>query len=154
MLCAMATLLVVHHTPSPTLREMLEAVLAGATDDAIEGVDVVTRAALTAGPVDVLQADGYILGTPANIGYMSGALKAFFDVVYYPCMGETAGRPYAAYVHGSSDTTGAIRAIDSIAGGIGWRQAHAPVLVAGTPGKADLEACWELGGAMAAGLMG
>ncbi len=76
---AMPTLLIVHHTPSPSMETMLEAVLVGATDDAIEGVDVVTRPALAASVVDVLTADAYLLGTPANIGYMSGALKHFFD---------------------------------------------------------------------------
>ena len=75
----MPTLLIVHHTPSPTLQAMFEAVVAGATDDQIEGVTVVRRAALAATAVDILAADGYILGTSANIGYMSGALKHFFD---------------------------------------------------------------------------
>jgi len=78
-MAAMPTLLIVHHTPSPAMQAMLEAVLAGARDEAIEGVDVVVRPALTSTAVDVLAADGYLLGTPANIGYMSGALKHFFD---------------------------------------------------------------------------
>src|SRR6266566_9898742 len=101
----MPTLLIVHHTASPSLHSMFEAVLSGATDDAIEGVEVVVRAALAATAVDVLGADGYLLGTPANLGYMSGALKHFFDQIYYPCLDETVGRPYAFYVHGNSDTT-------------------------------------------------
>ncbi len=78
----MKRLLIVHHTTSPGLQELLEAVVAGASNEAIEEVEVVTRAALTASPVDVLTADGYVLGTPANIGYMSGALKQFFDTIY------------------------------------------------------------------------
>ena len=49
---------------------MFEAVASGARTDEIEGVDVVVRPALTAGAADVLAADGYLLGTPANIGYM------------------------------------------------------------------------------------
>ena len=40
-------LLVVHHTPSPHCQEMFEAVVAGATDPDIEGVEVVRRPALT-----------------------------------------------------------------------------------------------------------
>ena len=71
----MARLLIVHHTSSPSMQAMLEAVLAGAGTDGIEGVDVLVRPALAATAVDVLGADGYLLGTPANIGYMSGALK-------------------------------------------------------------------------------
>ncbi len=69
------TLLVVHHTPSPFMQAMFEAVLAGATDPEIEGVKVVRRPALTVSPTDMLEADGYLLGTPANLGYISGALK-------------------------------------------------------------------------------
>ncbi len=71
-------LLVVHHTPSPHTQEMFEAVLAGATDPEIQGVAVVRRPALTVSPTDMLEADGYLLGTPANLGYMSGALKHLF----------------------------------------------------------------------------
>ncbi|MGZ4717807.1 MAG: flavodoxin family protein, partial [Acidimicrobiales bacterium] len=80
----MSTLLIVHHTPSPSTHALLDAVRAGATDPQIVGVEVVVRAALEATASDVLAADGYLLGTPANLGYMSGALKHFFDQIYYP----------------------------------------------------------------------
>jgi len=143
-------LLIVHHTPSPTLQELFEAVRRGATTDEIEGVEVVTRAALRAGPVDVLEAHGIVLGTPANIGYMSGALKHFFDTIYYPCLEETRRLPYGLYVHGNNDATGAVRAVESIATGLGWERVREPVVVLGTPGKDDLEACWELGATVAA----
>jgi hypothetical protein len=147
-----ATLLVVHHTSSPALHGMLDAVLDGTSDPAIEGVRVVVRPALTASPVDVLEADGYLLGTPANLGYMSGALKHFFDQIYYPCLDATAGRPYGMYVHGNDDTTGAIRAVEKIVTGLRWREAQRCVSVVGRPDGTDLERCRELGAALAAGL--
>jgi len=150
----MPTLLIVHHTPSPALQAMFEAAADGAGTDEIEGVDVQVRPALTAAEADVLAADGYLLGTPANIGYMSGALKHFFDSIYYPCLEATRRRPYGLYVHGASDTGGAIRAVESIATGLGWQQVRPPVTVIGTPAKADLEACWELGALLAATLAG
>jgi len=143
-------LLLVHHTTSPALQELFEAVRRGATTDEIEGVEVVTRAALRATAVDVFEADGVILGTPVNIGYMSGALKHFFDTIYYPCLEETRRLPYGLYVHGNNDATGAVRAVESIATGLGWQRVHEPVIVLGTPGKDDLEACWELGATVAA----
>ena len=71
------TLLVVHHTPSPGTRELLEAVLAGTHDSEIQGVDVEVRPALAATVPDMLDADGYLFGTTANLGYMSGALKHY-----------------------------------------------------------------------------
>ena len=67
----------------------------------------------------MLAADAVLLGTPANIGYMSGALKHFFDVVYYPVSDDTRGLPYGLYVHGNLDTAGAITAVETIAGGLG-----------------------------------
>jgi multimeric flavodoxin WrbA len=148
----MPTLLIVHHTASPALHSMFEAVMSGATDERIEDVVVLARAALAATAVDVLAADGYLLGTPANLGYMSGALKHFFDQIYYPCLQAGAGRPYGLYIHGNNDTTGALRAIEAITTGLQWRRAQAPVLVTGQPDTRQLEACWELGAALAAGL--
>ena len=145
-------LLIVHHTSSPALESMFEAVRSGATDDRIEGVEVVARPALVASPVDVLEASGYVLGTPANLGYMSGALKHFFDQIYYPCLDATVGRPFGLYVHGNNDTTGAERAVEMITTGLRWRMAHDHVRVVGPPDSDDIEACWELGAAMAAGL--
>ncbi|MFF0146836.1 NADPH-dependent FMN reductase [Amycolatopsis sulphurea] len=149
----MPTLLIVHHTPSPAMQAMFEAALAGAKHPDIEGVDVVRRAALGATAADVLAADGYLLGTPANLGSMSGALKHFFDTIYYPCLDATQGRPFGAYVHGNNDTSGTVRQLDAITTGLGWQRVAAPVLVTGEPGKAELAALTELGGTLAATLM-
>ncbi len=133
---------------------MFEAVVAGATDPEIEDVEVVRRAALQVTASDVLAADGYILGTPANLGYMSGALKHAFDTFYYPCLDSTQGRPFGVYIHGNQGTEGAERSITTVTTGMGWLRAAAPVIVTGTPAKDDRERCWELGATVAAGLMG
>jgi flavorubredoxin len=147
-----ARLLIVHHTPSPSLHAMFEAVTSGARDDRIEGVEVVAKAALEATVVDVLEADGYVLGSPANLGYLSGALKHFFDQIYYPCLESTQQRPFGVYLHGNNDVDGALRAVETITTGLKWRRAQAPVTVVGEVSPEDLEACRELGGALAAGL--
>lgn len=149
----MSRLLIVHHTPSPALQAMFESALSGATTDEIEDVDVVRRPALGATVGDVLEADGYLLGTPANLGYISGALKHFFDQVYYPCLDSTGKRPFGLYVHGNEGTEGAVRAVETITTGLGWRAVSNPVAVLGEPGSNDLEACWELGATLAATLM-
>ena len=146
-------LLVVHHTPSPHCQEMFEAVLAGATDPDIEGVEVVRRPALTVSAAEMLDADGYLLGSPVNLGYISGALKHAFDQSYYPLLDSTRGRPFGLYLHGNEGTEGAQRAVDGITGGLGWVQAAQHVVVSGKPSKADLEACWNLGATVAAQLM-
>ena len=149
----MPRLLVVHHTPSPALQAMLEAVIAGARDPELDGIEVTVVPALAAGAPDVLAADGFVLGTPASIGYMSGALKHFFDQVYYPCLQAKAGAPYGLYVHGDNDTAGAVRAVESIATGLSWARAVKPVTATGPVGKDVTRQCYELGATVAANLV-
>ena len=148
----MPTLLIVHHTPSPGTQDLLESVRSGASDPQIVGVEIVVRPALAATASDVLAADGYLLGTPANLGYMSGALKHFFDQIYYPCLDATVGRPYGLYVHGNNDTTGAVRAVEMVTTGLRWRLAQPVLSVVGDPAESERDAAWELGAALAAGL--
>lgn len=147
------TLLIVHHTPSPHCQEMFEAVVSGATDPEIEGVEVIRRPALTVSPAEMLTADGYLLGSPANLGYMSGALKHAFDCAYYQLLDSTRGRPFGLYLHGNEGTEGAERGVMSITTGLGWTKVAETVLVSGKPDKDDLHACWELGATVAAQLM-
>ena len=107
----MATLLVVHHSPTSSMRALLDA-------------------------------DGYVLGTTANFGYMSGALKHFFDSTFLAVGGAldadgqgAAGMPrrtpFGLYVHGRYDTTGAVRSVHGIVGALGWTQASADAEVLG-----------------------
>lgn len=159
----MTRLLVVHHSPTRGVRVLTEAVLAGTRDDLIEGVEVVERPALEATADDVLAAGGYLLGTPANFGYMSGALKHFFDSTFLQVggalsasgeadesAGATHGRPFGLYVHGRYDTAGAVRSVLSIVGALGWRQSAEVLEVTGEVTEEHREAGYELGGTLAA----
>jgi NAD(P)H-dependent FMN reductase len=150
---AVARLLVVHHSPSDGLRSLRDAVLSGAAADGITGVEIESVEALHATADDVAAADGYLLGTPANLGYISGALKHFFDLIYNPSLGVTRGRPFGAWIHGESDTTGAALAIEKITTGLEWKPAR-PVLELIGPVDDGMRALgWELGAVVAAGLM-
>ena len=149
----MKQLLIVHHTPSPHCQAMFEAVVSGATDPEIEGVEVVRRAALSVSTSDFLDADGYVLGTPANLGSISGALKHAFDTSYYQILDSTRGRPFGLYLHGNEGTEGAENAVDRITAGLGWEKAAEHVIASNKPDKAVLAACRDLGAPVAAGLM-
>ena len=111
------------------MQELLEEARRGVHE--VDGVELVVRPALACGAAEVLEADGYLLGTPANIGYMSGALKHFFDQIYYPCLDATVGRPYGLYVHGGNDTEGAVRSVERIVGGLRWSAVRPPLTVVG-----------------------
>lgn len=150
----MPRLLVVHHSPSPRVRGLADAVLRGARREEIEGVEVVERAALEATAADVLAADGYILGTTANFGYISGALKHFFDTTYYAVREQTAKRPFSYWIHGGHDTTGAEKAMTSITTGYGWELVAEPLVFTGESDAAHLDRAHELGATIAATLMG
>ncbi len=145
-------LLVVHHTVSPATSALLGAALEGARDPAITGVEVIVRPALTAAPLDALEADGYLIAGPVNLGYLAGAVKHFFDTIYYPCLDATVGRPFGAFLHAHSDATGALRALETITTGLRWKAAQKPLVVTGSSPD-DLEAVRELAAALAAGLM-
>jgi NAD(P)H-dependent FMN reductase len=128
-------------------------VIAGANDPDLSEIEVVLKPALITTAVDILEADGYLLGTPANFGYMSGALKHMFDQIYYPCLDATGGRPFGFWVHGNDDTTGAVRAISTLTSGLGWRPVAAPVTITGPPDAVARAACRELGATVAANLL-
>ena len=145
-------LLIVAHTPSPNTERLLDAVLRGATNEDIGGVAVRHVRPLQAGPEDVLQADGIILGTTENFGYMSGALKDFFDRSYYPCLEITPGLPFALYIRAGMDGTGTRIAVTKITAGLRWKAIQDPLICRGSFQDAWLEQCEELGMTMAAGL--
>ena len=149
----MPRLLLVHHTVSPATQELLEAALDGTRAEGLEAVEVTVRAALGATASDVLGADGFLLGTPANIGYLAGAMKHFFDTVYYPCLSERVGAPYGLYVHGNHGADGAVRAAESITNAMRWARVHEPVVVSDAPSKDDREAVWELAATVCAALL-
>ena len=145
-------LLVVAHAPSPNTRKLLQAVLRGARHPDVEDVKARHVAPLQAGPDDVLSADAVILGTTENLGYMSGALKDFFDRCYYPCLERTEGLPYALYIRAGHDGTGTRRGVETIVTGLRWRAAHDPVICHGEFRDEFIEWCENLGAYMAAGL--
>ena len=145
-------LLIVAHAPSPNTQRLRDAVLEGARNPEIGNVKARWLAPLGAEPEDVLAADAIILGTTENLGYMSGALKDFFDRCYYPCLEKTQGLPYAAWIRGRHDGTGTRRAIESITSGLRWRAVQEPMMMIGDWDEAFVDQCRELGMAMAAGL--
>lgn len=145
------------------MQALTEAAFAGAGDESIEGVEVVVRPALEASAEDVLAADGYVLGTPANFGYMSGALKHFFDSTFLELggaldasgsgadsAGATTGRPFGLYVHGRYDTTGAVRSVLSIVGALGWRQGFEVLEAMGDTTAEQTGRAYELAATIAA----
>ncbi len=148
----MKRLLIVAHAPSPNTLAMREAVERGARHPEIEGVEVRVSAPLETGPDAVKAADGLILGTTENLGYMSGALKDFFDRIYYPCLEETQGRPYALYIRAGNDGSGTRTAVERIVTGLRWRAVQEPLICRGAWQARFLEQCEEVGMALAAGL--
>lgn len=145
-------LLIVYHTQSGTTRRMADAVLRGARHPDIEGIEIRVVDPLEADSEDLLWADGLILGTPENFGYMSGAMKYFLDRVYYPCLDKVNGKPYALFIRAGNDGSGAVNSLQRILKGLALKQVQDPVLIVGEFDDGRLADCEELGMTMAAGL--
>jgi NAD(P)H-dependent FMN reductase len=144
----MSRLLIVSHTPSENTQALTDRVVEGASRRSIS-VDL-TRPMQT-GPEQVLNADGIILGTTENFGYMSGAMKDFFDRIYYPCLDQTRGLPYAVFIRAGQDGLGAQTSIERIVNGLGWRAVQEPLICKGEVRDFE-DACRQLGELMAVGL--
>ena len=145
-------LLIVAHNPSPNTQKLVEATLRGARHEDIGGVEVKHIPPLEATADDVLWADAIILGTTENFGYMSGALKDFFDRIYYPCLEQTEAMPFAAYIRAGLDGTGTKVAIGKITTGLRWKLVQESMILHGDY-RAEFETqCEELGMLMAASL--
>ena len=144
-------LLVVWHTKTGNTGALIDAALRGAGE--VEA-DVELRAlrAQDAGPQDLLWAEALLLATPENFGYMSGAMKDFFDRTFYEVEGKLNPLPFALIVCAGNDGTGAVRAITRIAPGYPFVACAEPLIVRGEPTDADLVACHELGMTLSAGL--
>lgn len=119
-----------------------------------EGVTLTACPALQCDAQQLLAADGLLLGTPEHFGYMSGALKDFFDRTFYPTEGRTAGLPYALFVSAGTDGSGTVRAVERIVAGYGWTAVAPPLIVVGDPDEVALGRARELGATLAAGVAG
>lgn len=147
----MKHLLIVYHSKNGTTAKMAEAVHRGANHPDID-VEVRMLKASDAGVDDLLWADGLILGTPENFGYMSGALKDFFDRTFYPTEGQVAGLPFCVFISAGNDGTGALTSIRRISNGYAFKEVQEPVVKAGELDEDALEACESLGMYMGAGI--
>jgi len=145
-------LLIVAHAPSPNTRLLRDAVIRGAEQLELDEVEIVARAALDAGPDDVMAARAVILFTTENLGYMSGGMKDFFDRTYYPCLEHTQGLPYALLIRAGHDGTGTRRAVETIVTGLRWRAVRDPLVCRGDFQEAFVEQCEEFGATIAASL--
>jgi multimeric flavodoxin WrbA len=145
-------LLVVSHSRTGSTQVLCGAATDAARAAAEDEVELRVLEAFDAGPDDVLWAHGVLLCTPANFGYMSGALKDFFERIYHPCLEHTAGLPYALVVKGSTDVDGAVASVERITTGLRWRRVLPPLAVVGDTTDVDIEQAVELGATLAAGL--
>jgi multimeric flavodoxin WrbA len=156
------TLLIVYHSITGGTRQMVEAIAHGAASEPTVRTCLLPAPATQAS--DLLEADGYIFGTPENLAAISGLMKDFFDRTYYPTLDQISGRPYAMLICAGSDGHNAARQVERIATGWRLKPIADPLIVcthAQTPeailapkviGSDDLKHCEELGAALAAGM--
>ena len=145
-------LLIVGHVPSPNTLRLRDAVVEGAKSDPDQTIEIEALSPFDTTPDHVMAAGAIILGTTENLGYMSGALKDFFDRCYYPCLEKTQGLAYCLYIRAGHDGTGTRRGVETIVTGLRWRAVQEPLICRGEWQDDFVGQCHDLGAAMAAGL--
>ncbi|EPJ46798.1 MAG: hypothetical protein OFPII_18890 [Osedax symbiont Rs1] len=154
----MKKLLIVAHAPSSNTQQLATATLTGAqrvNANCRKGeINLVIEwiPPLQATAADVLSCDAIILGTTENLGYMSGALKDFFDRIYYPCLEAKQGMPFGFYIRAGHDGTGTQKAIQSICQGLKWKQVQPELICRGEWQVSFVTDCESLGENVACGL--
>ena len=146
------TILFIAHTPSPNLAALAKSFVDGVGQADCSNIKLVTEVPLQSNEEHLKNADAVILLTPENLGYMSGALKDWFDRVYYPCLEQTQGLPCTAIIRAGDDGTGTKRAIETITTGLKWRWVQEPLILKGEWQMVWLEQLEALGAAMAFGV--
>jgi len=149
---AIKNLLIVYHSKTGKTQRLANAVYEGANVQSLETVSVTMKTAGEAGPYDLVESDGLLLGTPENFGYISGAMKDFFDRTFYEVEGKIQSLPYSTFISAGNDGSGALRAIRRIANGYPFQEVQEPVVVVGDPTPDDFIRCKELGLALGAGI--
>ncbi|WP_299872368.1 flavodoxin family protein [uncultured Cocleimonas sp.] len=145
-------LLIVAHMPSANTQLLAEAALRGASHPDFDSVQVKLTQPLKTTADDVLDCDAILLGTTENFGYMSGAMKDFFDRIYYPCLEHTEALPYSIFIRAGIDGSGTKQAMEKIITGLRWKAVHQTVILQGDYQSSFLQEVEELGMTMAAGL--
>lgn len=143
------TLLVIAHTPSENTCALLRSIQEGCS---AASITTIIKQPLDSDSTDALSADAILLFTPENLGYMSGALKDWFDRTYYPLLEEKQGMPVAAIIRAGSDGTGTMRALQSITTGLRWRWVQEPLILKGEFNDTFLAQAKELAEALAVAL--
>lgn len=146
----MKRLLVLYHSQSGATERMARAVLRGATEE--DGVRSRLCRAAEAGLAELLDCDGLLLGSPENLGYLSGGMKDFFDRTFYPAQPHALNLPYALFISAGNDGRNAARQAERILRGYPMRAVAEPLILRGEPDEPGLERCRELGLTLAAGL--
>lgn len=148
----MVNLLITVHCPSNNTKRLRDALVTGATHPDLSNITLRVTEPLQTVADDVLWADAIVLGTTVNFGYMSGAMKDFFDRTYETCLAKTEGLPYAMALRGRSDATGAKASMQKIITGLKWRAVQEPLLCVGDFQESFVTEWQQLGLTVAAGL--
>ena len=148
----MSNILIVSNRPSSNTIALQESVAQGCIEMGCINKSLRVKDPWNSDAEDVIWCNGIIIGTTENFGYMSGAIKDFFERIYYPCLERTQALPVAVYVKGGLDGQGAKTSIEKIITGLKWRLIQPTLVLKGNFTEDFRDECKTLGMTMTAGL--
>ena len=135
-------ILIMYHSRTGNTEKLAEAVAEGVKR--VSGVTVELKRAESVTPEDVIDADGYAVGSPSHFSIMSGQILTLLTDLY-SIRHKMAGKPMAVFTTGTGGQVTALENIDRIIGVFNPRFVKPGIAIEGAPREADKLQAAELG---------
>ena len=135
-------ILIMYDSRTGNTEKLAEAVAEGVKR--ISGVTVELKRAESITPEDVIDADGYAVGSPSHFSIMSGKILTLLTDLY-SIRHKLAGKPMAVFTTGTGGQVTALENIERIIGVFNPRFVKPGIAIEGAPREADKLQAAKLG---------
>ncbi len=145
-----AKILIMYDSRTGNTEKLAEAVAEGVKR--VSGVAVELKKAESVTSEDVIDADGYAVGSPSHFSIMSGKILTLLADLY-SVRHNMAGKPMAVFTSGSGGQVTALENIERIIGGFNPKFVKPGIAVRGAPRETDKLQAANLGEKLAKAVM-
>jgi multimeric flavodoxin WrbA len=143
-------ILITYSSRTGTTKKLANCVSEGAKQ--VSGVTVELKKAENVTEEDVINADGYAIGSPSHFGFLSGRILTLLADLY-SVRHKLAGKPIAVFTTGTGGQVMTLENIERVVGVFNPRFIKPGIAVEGTPREVDELQAAKLGEKLAKAVM-